>query len=155
MANAGVFAGVTLGLFILGSASSQPPSDPGRAVPPVPPAPLQQPFRPANPIAAPATANAMREGTELVDQPGAFMLAGDRLVFVSVASKRRLIGLENLNLERISRTIADNPESVNWMISGTVTEYRGANYVFVRRAILKSRPATVGSPPPAGVPAVR
>ena len=155
MAIAGIFAAVGLGLFITGTASSEPPSDPRHAVPPLPPAPLQQPFRPTSPIAATASDHAMREGTELVDQLGTFTPAGDRLIFVLSDGKRRLIGLENLNLERISRAMADNPESVTWMITGTVTEYRGVNYLFVRRAMLKSRPSPAGLPPPMAGPAAR
>ena len=97
----------------------------------------------------------IREGTELVDQLGTFTPAGDRLVFMLSDGKRRLVGLENLNLERISRAMADNPDSVTWMVSGTVTEYRGANYLVVRRATLKSRPSPVGLSPPSVGPAVR
>ena len=49
------------------------------------------------------------------------------------------VGLENLNLQRIARTIADNPVPLQWSVTGTITEYRGANFLFVRRAVLKRR----------------
>ena len=46
------------------------------------------------------------------------------------------MGLENLNLERISRAISNNPAQLEWMVSGEITEYRGANFLLVHRAIL-------------------
>jgi hypothetical protein len=83
-----------------------------------------------------------REGTEMLGQLGCFRRAGDRLVFTPAGSHQQLIALENLNLERIARVIADNPERLRpleWNVTGTVTEFRGDNYLFVRRASLRSR----------------
>lgn len=81
----------------------------------------------------------LREGTEIVDQLGYFRLTGDRLTFFSDDGKYRFVALENLNLERIARVITDNPEQLQWGITGTMTEYRGANLIFVQRAALRSR----------------
>jgi len=81
----------------------------------------------------------LREGTEIIDQPGHFRMTGDRVAFFTADGKGRFVGLENLNLERIARTVADNPDRLQWAVTGTITEYRGANFLFVRRAILKSR----------------
>lgn len=81
----------------------------------------------------------IREGTEIFDQPGYFRTTGDRITFFTDDGKGRLVGLENLNLERVGRAIADNPEQLQWDVTGTITEYRGANFLFVRRAVLKSR----------------
>lgn len=81
----------------------------------------------------------LREGTEIVDQLGYFRLTGDRVTFFSDDGKYRFVALENLNLERIARVITDNPEQLQWGISGTMTECRGANFIFVRRAALRSR----------------
>lgn len=50
-----------------------------------------------------------------------------------------MVCLENLNLERIARAITDNTEQLEWRVSGVLTEYGGANYLLVDRAILKSR----------------
>lgn len=85
------------------------------------------------------TDHRIREGTEIVDQLGYFRMTGDRVTFFAEDGRGRLVGLENLNLERIARTIADNPGQLQWSVTGTITEYRGANYVFVRRAMLRSR----------------
>jgi hypothetical protein len=80
----------------------------------------------------------LREGTELVEHVGHFEMAKERLVFVSDRGGVRLVGLENLNLERISQTIANSPSQLTWKISGIVTEFRGTNYLLVRRALLKT-----------------
>lgn len=81
----------------------------------------------------------MREGTQIADRLGHFRMTGGRVTFFTADGKRRLVGLENLNLERIARTIADSPRPLQWTVTGTVTEYRGVNFLLVRRAILKSR----------------
>ena len=87
----------------------------------------------------------VREGTELVDEIGHFRRSGGRILFFSADGKRRLVGLENLNLERVARTIAQSPQTLQWGVTGTITEYRGANFLLVRRAILRS-----GMPSPGG-----
>ncbi len=88
------------------------------------------------------TENALRrarEGTEIVDQVGHFQITGDRVVFFSEPDNRRFVSLENLNLERVARTIADRPEPLQWKISGLVTEFRGSNFLLIQRAILRGK----------------
>jgi len=60
-------------------------------------------------------------------------------VFSATDSKLSMVCMENLNLERIVRAITDNTEQLEWRVSGTLTEYGGANFLLVERAILKSR----------------
>jgi hypothetical protein len=91
----------------------------------------------------------LREGLELVDQPGSFKMAGDRVVFFLAGDKQQLIGLENLNLERILRVLADNTDPLEWFVTGTVTECRGTNYLVVRRATFKNRAAGAAPTPAA------
>ena len=79
----------------------------------------------------------LREGTAIVEEMGQFRLDGKRVTFVATDGKRSLIGLENLNLDRIARTVADHPERLQWKVSGTITEYQGNNYLLVGRAILR------------------
>ena len=81
----------------------------------------------------------LREGTEIVDTIGHFRITGDRATFFTDDGAGRYVALENLNLERITRTIADNPASLQWSVTGTLTEYQGANFLFVERAILTTR----------------
>ena len=58
---------------------------------------------------------------------------------------RDIGGLPNLNLERVIRMLktVDEPESIWWSISGTVTEFAGRNYVLISRAVYKA-----ATPPP-------
>lgn len=97
-----------------------------------------------------ASTGPFREGMELVDQPGTFKLAGDRAIFFVGDGKQQLIGLENLNLERIVHVITDNPESLEWFVTGAISEYRGSNYLLVRRVTFKNR--SPGVHPAATVP---
>ncbi len=86
----------------------------------------------------------LREGTELQDARGYFRLVHDRVVFFRTEGESRFVGLENLNLERIVAEITNNPTQLEWTVVGTITEYRGTNYLLVRRAILsRSAPASV------------
>jgi hypothetical protein len=80
-----------------------------------------------------------REGAELIDRQGRFRQAGDRLTFYSDDGSVRLVCLENLSLERVARALAENPDDLSWTVSGLVTEYRGSNYLLVRRAVLNRR----------------
>lgn len=80
----------------------------------------------------------IREGTELVNSPGHFRTIGDRVAFFTQDEKTRLLGLENLNLERIAQAITQNPEHLKWRVTGVVTEFRGENYLLIQRAVLES-----------------
>ena len=86
----------------------------------------------------------LREGTRLKDVVGRFRQAGDSLVFID-GENRELGGLPNLNLERVARMLqsVEEPESVTWSISGTVTEYSGQNHLLITRAVFRS-----AAPPP-------
>jgi hypothetical protein len=89
---------------------------------------------------APAAAETLlREGTELVNQLGQFKLSGQRVVFIAADGRRQLEGLENLSLERIVKEISASSDPRTWLVTGTVTEFQGGNYLLVRRAIQKSR----------------
>lgn len=81
----------------------------------------------------------LREGVALETQ-GSFKLTGDRIMFYSAADNRRFGTLENLNLERIAGMVSDSTEPLEWNVRGTVTEYQGANYLLISRAVLKSKP---------------
>jgi hypothetical protein len=87
----------------------------------------------------------LREGTRLRDASGRFRLSGDSLTFIDGES-REISGLPNLNLERIIRMLktVEEPESITWSVSGTVTEFSGRNYLLISRAVYKA-----ASPPPA------
>jgi hypothetical protein len=119
---------------------------------PVPPLLAAEPavrsFAPRRTTPAPTsgTLQREREGTTLVDVPGYFKLTGDRATFFPSRGDVHYLALENLNLERIAIAISDIPEQLPWIVSGTVTEYRGANYLLVTKAILQNAPATPARP---------
>jgi len=85
------------------------------------------------------TGTRLREGTQLTNRMGHFRQNGDALTFVD-EDGRELGGLPNLSLERIIRMLksVDEPESVKWSVSGTVTEFSGRNYLLVSRAVYKA-----------------
>jgi hypothetical protein len=102
----------------------------------------------------------LREGTRLKDVAGRFRISGDALTFID-ADGREITGLCNLNLERILRMLktVEEPESITWSVSGTVTEFSGRNYLLVSRAVYKAAapppaPETISQPQAAAAPAL-
>lgn len=93
-----------------------------------------------------ATAERLREGTELREAQGYFRFVDDRVVFFRKNGDAKYIGLENLNLERIVSEITNNPTQLEWTIVGSITEFRGANYLLVRRAVLSRSTSDFNSP---------
>ena len=86
----------------------------------------------------------LREGTKLVNELGVFQRkGGDRYTFRANAGKREFDCLENLNLERIATAVADTPD-MEWVVSGTVTEYRGRNCLLISQAMLKAKSGRAG-----------
>jgi len=81
----------------------------------------------------------MREGDALTRAAGVFQMAGNRLTFVEADSRRKFTVLENLNLERVARIISDSPQETEWVVTGTVTEFQGTNYLLVVQATRKTR----------------
>jgi hypothetical protein len=98
------------------------------------------------PVAAPANGQTkpserLRENTRLVDVAGTFQaIGGDSVAFQPSGGKDSLRVLENLALERISRSLEDNRGS-KWTVSGLVTEYRGSNYLLVTKAVTQQQEA--------------
>lgn len=77
------------------------------------------------------TAVNMREGAVLPESVGSFKIVGERIQFVESETGRSFKCLENLMLQRIYQTIADNPSPATWIITGKITEYRGDNFLIV------------------------
>ena len=87
----------------------------------------------------------LREGSAQTDVVGYFELTADGATFRSLDGRARLVGLQNLNLQRIVEAIREHPDRLEWVVSGTVTEYRGANFLLIKRALLKTRTSAVSS----------
>lgn len=79
----------------------------------------------------------LREGSRLDDAVGSFKTIGDRYAFIATDGARYVV-LENLQLDRISRRVAESPDPLTWTVSGVVTEYSSANYLLVSRAVQRS-----------------
>jgi hypothetical protein len=103
----------------------------------------------AAPVQAPVSTEksglCLREGTRLVDEAGRFQTQGERLIFVTSEGERRFTLLENLNLERIARALGEGDKQSVWRAAGSITEYQGANYLLVERAVLVSSTHTAGT----------
>lgn len=81
-----------------------------------------------------------REGSKLVDVAGHFKTSGERVAFHAADGKSRFPCLENLNSERVARIVAESPpESLEWIVHGTLTEFRNENYLLVTQAVISSR----------------
>jgi hypothetical protein len=80
------------------------------------------------------TGHLRREGTQLREQRGHFEVTGARIAFVAADRKTRFVGLENLDLQRIAQLVAGSSESLEWTVTGLITEYQGTNYLLVTRA---------------------
>ena len=69
---------------------------------------------------------------------GHFQSTGDRVTFYTSDGRFRFLGLENLALERVARVVShsSDPGDLMWIVSGVITEFRGTNYLMIRRAAL-------------------
>lgn len=81
-----------------------------------------------------------REGSKLVDVAGQFKTSGERVAFHAADGKLQFPCLENLNSERVARIVAESPpDSLDWIVQGTLTEFRNENYLLVTQAVIGSR----------------
>ena len=88
----------------------------------------------------------LREGMKLVDQVGELREAGGVVGFYPDGETHSLQLLENLALERVSRDLDQTHRK--WSVSGTVTEYKGGNYLLLHRAVLKADVSNSSEPRP-------
>ena len=87
-------------------------------------------------------ANRFREGTAFKDKHVFFRQTNDRTVMYTTRDNQKFICLENLHLERILTTIQEKPDRQFWKIDGEYTEFRGENFVLIRRAVVAQAPVT-------------
>lgn len=82
----------------------------------------------------------LREG-ETYEGVGRFVETGDRYMFYPADSSAPFRILENLALERVARVLDNAHQRVEptWTVKGVVYEFRGTNYLLVRRAVVKGR----------------
>jgi cytoskeletal protein RodZ len=142
------------------SPANRPPQAPLPPEPVVPPAPDADPGEldpprklpvmfaqaPADPSAPskpgpPATAKRVlrREGTKLFDMAGTIGRQGAQFVFTPDDGSGPLTLLENLLLQRVDylqEGQAPDAAPTRWKVSGTVTEYRGTNFLLLQRVVV-------------------
>jgi hypothetical protein len=92
---------------------------------------------PLPPRSAAKQGERLREGTALVEAAGSFQFAGDRIAFQPDGASDSLRVLENLALERVGRIIAEGRGAQAWVVSGQITEYKGANYLLLTKAVVR------------------
>ena len=78
----------------------------------------------------------MREGTSIKNIAGTFRVTGDRIAFCPEDGTDALPVVENLALERVWRMLEEMGNRP-WSVSGTLTEYRGGNYLLIERAVVR------------------
>jgi hypothetical protein len=80
----------------------------------------------------------LREGTKLVDVVGSFQSAGgDSISFSREGGKESFRVLENLALQRVGQALENSLNAKHWVVSGIITEYRGANYLLLTKAVVQ------------------
>ena len=103
-----------------------------------------QPNQAISPIAASAArtirVQRIREGTAFKDLHVFFRQIDDRTALYTVEDNRRFMCLENLALERILTTMQEMPERYYWKVDGEFTEFRGENFIIIRRAVVARSP---------------
>jgi len=86
----------------------------------------------------PEKSSLIREGTAMQSQHVVFRVSNDRTMMTMVNGTERYICLENLNLQRITDVLKDNPTMTDWTVDFIVTEYHSVNYALIQRAVLSS-----------------
>lgn len=81
----------------------------------------------------------LREGAEIVDATGTFEWMGDRLSFVPDNGKGVLKILENRMMERVVQAQETSTGELIWVVTGTVTEYRGSNFLMMKHVVLTGK----------------
>ena len=124
------------------TAPPAPDSDPGKLDPPDNMDRFAQASQRADaPDALPDTAvvKLRREGTKVIDLAGTIEQLGTQFVFQPDDGSAPLNLLENLVLQRIDylQTAQSGKAAPSrWRVSGAITEYRGANYLLMDRAVV-------------------
>ena len=93
----------------------------------------ESPGRPAEAEAQSSSEKILREGTRVESRPAECRSEGERLTILLPDTTRALTALENLATQRIQKAVLDDPSDKQWIITGTVTEFQGRNYILIER----------------------
>ncbi len=86
----------------------------------------------------------LREGMKFVNRIGELRDTGGRITFYPDGQSQSLQLLENLALERVTNDLDQTHRK--WSVTGTVTEFKGSNYLLLHRAVLKARSTKASGP---------
>jgi hypothetical protein len=134
-------------LLAIAGALASAKSDDSKAAPARPPQfgeAASSAIAPGAPAAKPT--ERLREGTRLTEIAGSFVaVGGDSITFSPAGSKDSYRVLENLNLQRISQQLDANRGQRQWIVNGIITEFRGANYLLVNKAVVQLQEGDLAS----------
>jgi len=122
---------VLLGNFLVQGQRPEPPTQSAQEIKPIVTSPAKQAQR----------TQRIREGTVFKDMLVFFRQNGDRTVLYTADDNRRFTCLENLALERVLTALHEKPEYQFWKIDGEFSEFRGENFVRIRRFVVARAPA--------------
>lgn len=80
----------------------------------------------------------IREGKRVKDPSAVFQIVGERIHCNLQKHGLSVIALENLTLERVHHYLLRGSATPTWEVEGVITEYEGANYIELKRAIVNS-----------------
>src|SRR5688572_5701642 len=106
------------------------------------PAPVARPVAHRRSVDERPNGDRQREGTRVTDIAGRLEIAGDRVTFFPAGGRESFRLLETLALERVAQVLSESRARQEWTISGTLTEFRGANYLLLTKAVIKSTAET-------------
>ncbi len=89
--------------------------------------------------AKPAAEAIIREGTRVESRTAECRAEGERLVLQMADSKRHITALENLASQRILKSVMDEPSDNQWIVTGSITEFQGRNFLLIERVSRVSR----------------
>lgn len=80
------------------------------------------------------------EGTRLLSQRVQCRMTGDRPILRFAADSRplenrELLATENIAAERLAAQLQADPNNLDWVVSGIVTQYRGRNYFQIQHTV--------------------
>lgn len=74
-----------------------------------------------------------REGTRVENRAAVCRAEGERLVLQLADSTRYITALENLAAQRILKSVMDEPSDNQWIVTGSITEFQGRNFLLIER----------------------
>lgn len=75
---------------------------------------------------------------KLENERGEFQRSAGRWFFRCDSNGARFLVLENLGLQRVAEQAAESADAIQWTASGLITEYRGARYLLLSRAVQRA-----------------